>query len=481
MNLTLKPFGGLAISSRKKIELSLRKRIVYWSIILLAFVIAVLCTSSLWAVYKQMLLQMDARLANEANDVQRSLTVKNGVLTINEAIEWGEEHHQYEYGSSIYIMIMNLDQSVFKQSQNLQSHSFPLHSLLFSENEPHFRTVNWRGEKLRFMTKPLHLATQNLGWIVLAMPTQRISETLGLLYRIYLILLPLCLFIGIAGSVFIATQTLNPIREITRKARHLNHHNLNEPLPVPNTDDEITDLAETMNDLLRRLRNNFDSIRQFTAHASHEMKTPLSVVQLELEALEEKLKEVTDISVSPRISSEIFRLAKIIDDLSLLAKADTEQVRVNKSKIWLNDLLFNEIELLLPVAKSSRVALKVGETQSTAIHGDEYWVRILLSNIIDNAIKYSPAGATVTCSLRVSGSSAEIEIADEGPGVPENQIPDLTKRFFRSKDVSHIPGSGLGLAIVAWIVKQHDGTLRFHNRKTGGLVVTVTFPVETAT
>ncbi|MFQ6605758.1 MAG: sensor histidine kinase [Fidelibacterota bacterium] len=470
----------MAILSRKKIELSLRKRIVYWTIVLLAFVIAILCASSLWAVYKQMILQMDARLMNEANDVQRSLTVRDGVLTIDEAIEWGEEHHQYEHGSSIYIMIMNPDQSVFKKSRNLKAHRFPLHSLLFSENEPHFSTETWDGNKLRFMTKPLHLATQNLGWIVLAMPTRRISETLGLLYRIYLILLPLCLFIGIGGSVFIATQILTPIRDITRKARHLNYNNLNEPLPVPNTDDEIADLAQTMNNLLKRLRNNFDSIRQFTAHASHEMKTPLSVVQLELEALEEILKNHETLSVSPRISSEIFRLGKIIDDLSLLAKADTEEARIEKKTIWLNDILFNEIELLLPVARARDITLKVGETQSTAIQGDEYWLRILLSNIIDNAIKYSPAGSTVTCALRQTDDAVTIDVSDQGPGVPEHQIPDLTKRFFRSKDVAHIPGSGLGLSIVAWIVKQHHGTLHFRNRSTGGLIVSVTFPADSS-
>jgi len=159
-----------------------------------------------------------------------------------------------------------------------------------------------------------------------------------------------------------------------------------------------------------------------------------------------------------------------------LAKADTERIRLDKKEIWLNDILFSEIERLLPVAKESNINLNVGHTISTSIKGDEYWIRIALSNIIDNAIKYSPSHSTVTCSMESNDSHSSLIVTDEGPGVPENVIPDLTKRFYRSKDVSTIPGSGLGLSIVEWVIKQHNGSLFFRNGDPTGFTVQVRLP-----
>ncbi|NQU32794.1 MAG: HAMP domain-containing histidine kinase [Bacteroidetes bacterium] len=459
-----------------KTRLSLRKRIIYWSIGLVGIVITVLCTTSIWAVYQQLLNELDTRLTNEATDIQRSLTVSNGHLLINEDIEWEEEHHQYEMASSIYILILNRDKSEYKRSENIAQKTFPIDMLQFSQKKPFIDTIKWYDTQTRFYTQPLHLATKHMGWIILAMPLDKIFTMLTILSKHYIILFPLCILLGIGGSIFIASRTIKPIQEITDKASLLNHNNLNEPLPIPNTNDEIAFLAVTMNELLNRLRNNFDSIRQFTAHASHELKTPLSVLELELEDLEENLDKTSDVNISPRIRNEIFRMAKIIDDLSILAKADTEHIVLDLQEIWLNDILFSEIERLLPVAKESAVALKIGDTISASIMGDGYWIRVMLSNVIDNAIKYSPSHSTVMCSMESNNSHISLIVSDEGPGVPDDIIPDITKRFYRSSVVSTTPGSGLGLSIVDWVVNNHNGSLQFSNQDPHGLKVSLTLP-----
>ncbi len=459
-----------------KNNFSLRKRIVYWSVGLISIVITVLCITSVLTVYRQLLSELDIRLSSEAIAIQRSLTVSSGQLFINEDIEWGEEHHRYETESSIFILILSQDKSIYKQSDNIAQKLFPIENLHFSQNISFFETIHWNDNQTRVYTQPLHLATKHMGWIVLAMPLNKLLTMLIVITKHYFILFPFCILLGIGGSIFIASRTMKPIQEITDKASMLNHNNLNEPLPIPNTKDEIASLAVTMNELLKRLRNNFDSIRQFTAHASHELKTPLSVIDLELEDLEEKLGESSEIKISPRVRREIFRIAKIVDDLSILAKADTERIRLDKKEIWLNDILFSEIERLLPVAIESGITLKIGHTVSTSICGDEYWIRIALSNVIDNAIKYSPSHSTVTCSMESNDSHSSLIVTDEGPGVPENVIPDLTKRFYRSKDVSTIPGSGLGLSIVEWVIKQHNGSLFFRNGDPTGFTVQVRLP-----
>lgn len=459
-----------------KNSLSARKRIIYWSVGLLAVVITILCTTSLLAVYQQLLHEMDARLTTEAADVRRSLTVIDGNLQINEDIEWRENHHQYETGPPIYILVLNKDKTEYLRSGNIKFKQMPIENLHFLQNTTYTETINWNGQQIRFYTEAIHLATNHMGWIILGMPLEKIFLLLNILAKDYLILFPLCILLGIGGSIFIASKTLRPIQEITDKARLLNHHNLNEPLPVPNTHDEIAYLAITMNELLKRLRHNFYSIRQFTAHASHELKTPLSVLQLELEELEEKLSDISEVKLSPRISSEIFRIAKIIDDLSILAKADTEHIVLEKKEIWINDILFSEIERILPIAKESDITLKVGETISASILGDEYWIGIMMSNIIDNAIKYSPKHTTVLCGLDMQDSLIEFYVIDEGAGVSDDNISELTKRFYRAKVVTDIPGSGLGLAIVDWVVKNHGGTIRFFNQAPQGFKVSVRLP-----
>ncbi len=456
---------------------SIKHRLVYWTVGLLTLVILLLCFTSIFAVSNQLLIEIDTRISSEAKDVRRSISVSEGEIVINESIEWEEDHHTEEGAQPIYIFLFDDKKNEIKQSDNSIGKTLPMFRITFSEEKSYHFTDTWYETRTRFYIEPLHLATGHLGWFVLAMPMGKIAAMLALIMKNYLILLPFCLLIGVLGSVYIAAKTLDPVRDITIKATELNYQRLNEPLPIPDTNDEISDLALSINNLLIRLKNDFSSIQEFTAHASHELKTPLSIIKLELEELDRKLEEKSTV-LSPRVKQEIYRIAKIVDDLALLAKVDSNIINIEKNEIWINDILFTEIEHFLPIAKSSKIALKVGHADSRSLQGDEYWVRTMISNIIDNALKYSPEESTVICNVQSFESELRLSITDEGQGVEPQQLSQLTKRFFRSDSVSSIPGSGLGLAIVDWVVNQHDGTIQFENNEPNGLIVLITLPCQ---
>lgn len=174
---------------------------------------------------------------------------------------------------------------------------------------------------------------------------------------------------------------------------------------------------------------------------------------------------------------ELNRIAKLIDDLSTLAKADAKQITLNKETVWLNDIIHDEVERYRKTASKKRIQIIPEDLLSVSVQADGHWLKVLTSNLLDNAIKFSPENSLITIKLLDNDPHYfKMLFIDEGPGIQEQEFENITRRFFRVDPTNNEIGSGLGLSIVEWVTHAHGGQLNFINNLDKGLTVSVTLP-----
>jgi two-component system, OmpR family, heavy metal sensor histidine kinase CusS len=286
--------------------------------------------------------------------------------------------------------------------------------------------------------------------------------------------------LSIGGGWWLMRRAMAPITALTAAAERINEQNLGERLPGSGNGDELDRLTDVLNAMTARLHGSFTRIREFTLHASHELKTPLTVLCAETET------ELRDENITPahreRAASqldELRRLARIVDNLTLLAKADAGLVPLEFEPLHLDELVrdtFADVQILA-LAPGLRVELAGCET--AMIRGDRHRLRQLLLNLADNALKYNQPQGSLTMALRRSGDQVEFQITNTGPGIDAERLPRVFDRFFRG-DPSHsnnVEGCGLGLSIAQWIVAAHGGTIQIDSVPAKLTTVTVRLPL----
>ncbi len=286
--------------------------------------------------------------------------------------------------------------------------------------------------------------------------------------------------LAVAGGWWLMRKSLAPVAALSQAAERINERHLHERLPRSGSGDELDRLTEVFNAMLARLDDSFTRIRDFTLHASHELKTPLTVLCGETETV------LRDPAIAPaereRAASqldELRRLARIVDGLTLLAKADAGLVALTLTPVHLDDLtrdLYADTQLL---AQASGLAVELSACEPATVPGDPHRLRQLLLNLADNAVKYNEPGGAIDMALRRLEGTAQFTIANTGPGIPPTDLHRVCDRFFRG-DPAHgteVEGCGLGLSIAQWIVAAHGGSLHIASVPTQRTTVTVRLPL----
>jgi heavy metal sensor kinase len=317
--------------------------------------------------------------------------------------------------------------------------------------------------------------------IAVAYPPAELEEILGNLFSIYLILIPAAFGAAIAGGWFLARKSLKPVDEIISAAREINARNLDRMLPTRDVDDEIGRLSTTFNQTFRRLHQSFEQAKQFSLDASHELRTPLTIMRGEIEiALRSDKKRDEYRRVLASCLEELLRLTSIVDNLLLLSKSDFDQADIRAEDVDLEELLqeIREDAEIMAVPKGIQVAFE--ETAKPRIIGDPLRMRQLILNLVDNAMKFTPAGGKVTLALGEQDGHAVVSVSDTGIGIRPADQEKIFDRFYRvDKGRSReLGGSGLGLSIAKWIAEAHGGRIFVTSKEGCGSAFTVILPLE---
>jgi signal transduction histidine kinase len=286
--------------------------------------------------------------------------------------------------------------------------------------------------------------------------------------------------VGLLGGWWLTRRAFAPVAALTEAVEKIHENTLHQTLPRTGNGDELDRLTEVFNSMTVRLDGSFQRIREFTLHASHELKTPLTIIHGELET--ELGAEYLSPAQRERLASqldEIQRLTKIVDGLSLLTKADAGQIKLNFETVALAEIVRDVFADAQILGKPTGLSVSLVACEEIKIHGDKHRLRQLLLNLADNAVKYNQPGGVIGFFLKRDGADAELKITNSGKSILSENLPRVFDRFFRG-DLAHnnsgVDGCGLGLSIAQWIVSAHNGSIRIASAEDI-TTVTVRLPV----
>ena len=351
-----------------------------------------------------------------------------------------------------------------------------------SEGGPQYDEVSIApGESARVITWPARDEEGEMFFVVVGQSLKELHQAQRQLLVLLAISNPIALLLASVGGLWIANKALRPVDRLTRAAEHIGRGNLSERVEETGAKDEIGRLAATFNEMISKLEQAFQHERRFTADASHELKTPLAILRGDIEvALRRDRAPEEYRRVLASSLEEIARLTKLTDDLLTLARSDAGEVMLEMGPVRIDRLAREVCDYLAPLSDTAGVSLDYQVPDSPIlIEGDASRIKQLIVNLLDNAIKYTPAGGEVRLDLKAEGETALLAVSDTGRGIPSEAMPRVFERFYRQSDPRDLRagGFGLGLAISKWIVDSHQGTIEVSSKPGIGSQFIVRLPL----
>jgi signal transduction histidine kinase len=311
------------------------------------------------------------------------------------------------------------------------------------------------------------------GVIQIAQPLRvRAAFARGAALRVVIPLLLLLPFLG-AAIVGVVGNGLRPLRRVATEVQQRDVHSL-MPLATERLPREVAPLIEALNRLLLRLHAAFQAQRAFVADAAHELRSPLTAVRLELQLLDRAPDAAARHEARANLGAAVDRAIHLVEQLLTLARSEPREEAGDWSQLPLEQATADGIADANALAVARRIDLGL-EAEPATVQGDRDALRILVRNLVDNAVRYTPEGGQVRVSTRPQASGATLEVVDTGPGIPASDRERAFDRFYRRSNAPE-GGSGLGLAIVKAIADRHGAQIRLEDAPGGGLKVTVAFP-----
>jgi heavy metal sensor kinase len=337
------------------------------------------------------------------------------------------------------------------------------------------------GEHFRVLRDTIEAAGNRYD-VTVAASTRELGEALERFRHVLYLAVPFFLFLAALGGYWMSRRALAPVDEITRSARTIGAQNLSMRLAVPQTGDELERLATTLNEMLSRLDDAFQRITQFTADASHELRTPVSVMRTSAElALRKPRTEAEYRDAMSQILAETEKVSRLIEQLLLLARTDSSSTTIPIARTNLNDILERVWRQARIPAESKNLKSELHVPQAPIwVRGDPASLERLFLILLDNAVKYTSDGGRIELRLSSDDGFALTEIRDTGIGIAPEDIPHIFDRFYRADRARsrETGGTGLGLAIGRWIAGAHGGEIRVQSEPSKGSSFQVRLPLS---
>lgn len=462
-------------------KLSIGLRLTLWYLAIFAFAQLVF-GAGMWFILRHHLYDLvDDGLEEQVDDLRNLLQAQGKDPSITKLQKEVNEAYALEHFGN-YLEVRAENGELIYRSAFLEEHAPDLTA------PPRGRRATFRNR--RFEGKPFRFAVQTLDvdgrayTIAMGVPADDLMETLSL-FRTYLWLFaPLLLLVAASGGYWLSRRALAPVDELVRTAHDISGANLKSRLQKLDTGDELQRLSDTLNEMLDRIETTFLRVTQFTADASHELRTPVSLMRTEAElALRRSRGEAEYKEALRQILLEAERTTALIEELLSIARADAGRETLNMQPVDLRHTLRQVLDGWRQVAAIRDLQFTANiDGPDSFVRGDETALRRVLDILLDNAFKYTPSPGSVHLSLAQNNESAVITVQDSGVGLANEDHSKIFERFYRVDQArSRAPGgAGLGLSIAQWIVTQHRGSIAVESRLGGGATFRVQLPLTAA-
>ena len=385
-------------------------------------------------------------------------------------------------GDSPWLQVYGLNGELLYKTPEARRNPVPSSGALAKQADEHIVTVPNVSPPYRVMSGGARIGGRPVVVQVARSEASIIQDQRQLLY-ILMLGLPAAVALAGIGGYGLARRALAPVDRMAERARSINAEQLNARLPIDNPDDELGRLATVFNETFARLESSFDRMRRFTADASHELRTPLTAIRSVGEVgLRGRRDEAAYREIIGSMLEEVDRLALLVDRLLMLSRADTGEAKLSMDIVDVRLLAEEVAEQLGVLAEEKEQSIQVRFETAPSWIGDRVVLRQALLNLVDNAIKYTPAGGSIEIRVAQAADGTTIEVSDTGPGIPVELQSRIFDRFYRVDRARSREngGTGLGLAIAKWAVEVNGGYLTVESAGGAGSKFRITLP-QTAT
>ncbi len=487
----------------------IRFQLMIWYTLVSAMLLLLFCIIFYTSIQQTLASSFDLTLQMRAQQVAEGVSMQNGEVVVDDIVhelpelastaalvdapgEQDQDVNQFAAqtvdqppvfsSNSILVRILDTHRKIIYRSPLFKNLTLPANSI----NQP-LKRIPWTGtvsgpkaSQMRFYSTMLISGTELIGVVQIGQALENMQTTLNNVLFGLLIITPFILTLSAFVSYWLAGRAFAPIRYLAITAREIGVKDLHHRVPVPPTRDEVQELAVIFNEMIRRLEKAFTQQHRFVSDASHELRTPVSVIR---NMTDVSLAHATTIEeyrhVLQEVNSEAERLGHLINDLLALARADDGQVKLDCEPVRIDLLVSDVVDSMTPLAAEHDLTLRVLHLQPATTMGDAARLIQVIMGLVDNALAYTNPGGDVALSVVTSNAFIHISVCDTGIGIAEDDIEHIFERFYRADPARSkaAGGSGLGLSIVDWIVRAHQGTVHVISQQGKGSTFTVTLPL----
>lgn len=483
--------------------MTIRLRLTLWytallgaALILFSVAVYSALSTNLWAQVEQ----DAARQASEvASAIQQQLQLD--ILVIRNSPERIQFPDLDFFASASGVQVVGLDGMINKRSSNLGATAIPefrsaLEAVKRGENHRYYVT-NENGALMLVYSVPLRVNNHIVGAVQVIKPVDAVQNAVNQVGRYLILGTGLSLVLAALIGALLARSALRPIDAITQTASGITQtKDLGKRLAIVEDQSEVGRLAATFNAMLDQIQLLFNTQQQLIADVSHDLRTPLTTVQGNIELLQRMASasqagkppppEVLDTvpEILAEVEDETTRMSAMISDLLLLAQADSGALKVHRKPVEMDTLLLDVYRQTVRMAErrqgAGKIEVRLGSEDQALALGDRERLRQLLLNLVDNAIKYTPNGGVITLALEKRGSWVAVSVKDTGIGISPEDQERIFDRFYRADKARgrQMGGSGLGLSIVKWIAEAHGGRVTVESEPGKGSTFTLWLPAE---
>jgi len=457
---------------------SIRFKLAFWYTIVFAFTFVFISWAAYTFIIQTLYDSLDQSIKNEAGWISARFDKHLSREESDQIVKEDILEHASFFPIKEYIEIWDSSGKIYYQSPNLKyEDTLTSHVNVNPEKVPIIKTITtFRNHDIRLIIRKLPRHT-----VYLAMPTESITSATNQLFKIIAWMGPIVLVLAAIGGTLLAKQSFSKINQVIETAQRINADRLYDRIPEHTAKDEIGKIISTFNDMISRLEFSFNQLKQFSADASHELKTPLTVMRVQLETALDSKVSMNDIrKIVANCLDETLRMNTIIESLLLLSKKDVGQEIIEKKPVDLKHLILQTYDESVIIASQPQISVVLDNLSDANVLGDEQRLRQMLLNLIDNAIKYNHPSGSIHIGMSLDDQFAKITIADTGIGISSSEIPRIFDRFYRIDKARsrELGGSGLGLSIAKLIVDAHGGSISVSSNLNKGSEFTVLLPLS---